>query len=236
MPRLALAACLLWSLGAFLLAGQTGPRLVPTAEIQNEVIEIVRDYILRPTHNDSNLSLTLMQRQYSASSPGQWQLQRFERTSGDSPKIGQFRNMLREPFELATLTSFKWDHWGTLRGRLTYVFAYVVERSRSGWHISQDSLELARAYSGLVYVNVEQRVVLRITRKTVDVPATSKVEEASAVLDYPLAKVGVSRLLLPFKAEEQVRSENLSTRTVVYVYLAPAHLTPIGEVTLASSK
>jgi hypothetical protein len=163
-------------------------------------------------------------------------LQRVERTSGDSPKIGEFRNILREPFELTTLTSFKWDHWGRMRGRITYVFAYEVERSRSGWHMSQDSLELARAYSGLVYVDVEQRVVLRITRKTVDVPATSKVEDASTVLDYPLAKVGVSRLLLPFTAEEQVRSGDLSTRTVVEVHLAPAHLTPIGEVTLANSK
>lgn len=92
------------------------------------------------------------------------------------------------------------------------------------------------SYSGLLYVDAEERVVLRITRESVDVPATSKVEEASTVLDYPLANVGVSRLLLPFKAEEQLRSGNLSTRTVVEVHEAPAHLTPIGKVTLASSK
>lgn len=147
MPRLALAGCLLWSLGAFLLAGQTGPRPVPTTETQNEIIESVRDYVLTHTHNDSNLSLALVQRQYSASSTGKWQLQRVERTVGDSPKIGEFRNMLREPFEPTTLTSFKWDHWGRMRGRITYVFAYLVEQSRSGWRMSQDSLELARAYT-----------------------------------------------------------------------------------------
>lgn len=220
-----LASCVLSLSGACLLVAQNGQQAVPpSAQRQNEILENVRDYVLGNTENVFNLDLTLVQRRYLARNPGQWELQSVERTPGSSARMAEYRTLLREPFEPATLTSFRWDHWGRLRGRMTYVFSYTVERSAS-----------VRLYSGLIYVDAEQETVLRITRKTAAAPATSRVYEVSTILDYPLAGVGVGRVV-PSKAEEQVLSEGLSTKTVVEVQLAPARLKPVTEVALAHSK
>jgi hypothetical protein len=50
---------------------------------------------------------------------------------------------------------------------------------------------------------------------------TSQVKEASAVMDYELAKVSVDQSVLPFRAEEQVRSEKLGTKTVIEIHPGP---------------
>jgi hypothetical protein len=86
-------------------------------------------------------------------------------------------------FEPATEAHFEWDHWGLLRKRDTYVFAYRVLQERNKWHVTagegNDIQDTIPAVKGLVHVDRETKQVLRITLEAVDLPQGFPVKEAS---------------------------------------------------------
>ena len=86
----------------------------------------------------------------------------------------------------------------------------------------------------MIYVDAGQGIVLRITKEIADAPANRRAYEISTILDYPLAGVGLGRVV-PFKEEEQVLSEGLGTKTITEVQLTPARLKLLNDLALRSS-
>jgi len=196
----------------------------PSANLQHEIIEAVRSSVLHQTRTPPIQPYRVIRRRYvqpAGYANSAWDSDGMVRESGNAPVTAEFVNLLREPFEAAAQASFTWDHWGKLRGRSTYVFAYSVERSKAGQQIGRDSEYDAPAYSGLIYVDMQQRVVLRITRRAMRIPATSQLKEASAVLDYEVARVDGGQSVLPFRAEKLVRTEGRSMRTIEEIAGSP---------------
>jgi hypothetical protein len=122
---------------------------------------------------------------------------------------GDFGTMLRQVFEPATEARFEWDHWATMRGRLSYVFAYHVLQSRSQWHISDRESDIIPAYQGLVYIDQKTRQVLRITLFATDIPATFPVHAAEDILDYDYQTLGDQPFLLPLKGEVRLSTSDI---------------------------
>ena len=54
---------------------------------------------------------------------------------GGTVSAGEFGTMMKEIFEPESHAQFSWDHWATLRGRRTYVFAYEIEQKDSKYHM-----------------------------------------------------------------------------------------------------
>lgn len=131
---------------------------------------------------------------------------------GGSRSTGDFGTMLREVFEPETEAHFEWDHWGLLRGRKTYVFAYHVAEERSHWHVSADQEDTIPAYKGLIYVDQETKQVLRISLEAVDLPPTFPVKQASDTLDYDYQDVGGQQFLLPLKNKVIINGAQFLTR------------------------
>jgi hypothetical protein len=132
---------------------------------------------------------------------------------GGTTSSGDFGTMMRQIFERATETHFEWDHWGKLRGRLAYVFSYRVAQGRSQWHIDYDrQQDIVSAYQGLVYVDQENRQVLRITLEAVDIPAAFPVRKAEDTLDYDYQMLGDQEFLLPLKGEVRMAGSDVLTR------------------------
>jgi hypothetical protein len=132
---------------------------------------------------------------------------------GGTTSSGDFGSMMRQIFERGTEAHFEWDHWGKLRGRLAYVFAYRVARDRSQWHIGYGRQEdILSAYEGLVYVDQETRQVLRITLRGVDIPASFPVRQAEDTLDYDYQMLGDQQFLLPLKGEVRMMADDVLTK------------------------
>ena len=53
---------------------------------------------------------------------------------GGSVSVGEFGTLMKEIFEPESHARFGWDHWATLRGRRSYVFAYNIEQQYSKYH------------------------------------------------------------------------------------------------------
>ena len=85
---------------------------------------------------------------------------------------GEFGSMLFNIFDPASGAEFHWDHWATLRGKLMYVFAYSVPKS-SGYSMyhGESKREYTSAYQGLVYADVQTKIVMRIKMETAGIPA-----------------------------------------------------------------
>lgn len=132
---------------------------------------------------------------------------------GGTTSFGDFGSMMRQIFERATEAHFEWDHWGKMRGRLTYVFAYRVSQGRSQWHIDYDRREdIITAYRGLVYVDQETRQVLRVSLQAVEIPAGFPVRQAETTLDYDYQMLGDQEFLLPLKGEVRMAGDDVLTK------------------------
>jgi hypothetical protein len=124
---------------------------------------------------------------------------------GGATSTGEFATMLYEVFDPGTETQFWWDHWAKLRGNVAYVFAYRVSKERSKWHVTyQKSDDIVPAYNGLVYIDMNTGMVVRLVMKP-DLPPSFPIQEVSDTLDYDTAKIGNNEYFLPLRAEVRMR-------------------------------
>ena len=122
---------------------------------------------------------------------------------GGSKSFGEFGSMLREIFEPSTEAHFEWDHWGTLRGKRVMAFAYHVSQSRSQYHlvVEDAKLSIIAAYRGLVEVDPDTHVVMRVSTIAENIPADFPIRKAEDVLDYDFQELSGHTFLLPLKSQ-----------------------------------
>jgi hypothetical protein len=135
------------------------------------------------------------------------------KTLGGSTSTGEFGSMLRDIFEYGTQARFEWDHWGTLRSRLSMVFAYHVDQAHSHWDINFDRrLDIVPAYHGLIYVDNKTHEILRVTLEAEGIPADFPVKVANTTLDYDYQDISGHQFLLPCKSQILLAAEGYLTR------------------------
>ena len=123
------------------------------------------------------------------------------RSVGGSSSFGDFGTMLREIFEPRTEARFAWDHWGTLRGQRVMEFSYHISRSNSQYHLIVDKgNDIVTAYRGIVAVDPNLHVVLRVSVIAEEIPPDFPVRSAEDILDYDYQDISGHTFLLPLKA------------------------------------
>ena len=123
------------------------------------------------------------------------------RQFGGTTSEGEFGSMMKEIFEPDTHTEFSWDHWGKLRGRKTYVFAYDVQQEYSKYRVEADNTQtIVPAYRGLVYIDEDTKMVVKIVMKPHDMPSSFPIHDITSSLDYDLETIGDQQYMLPLKS------------------------------------
>ncbi len=216
----------------------------PSPEEQHKIIEDTRDYALNYTKTLPDFICTQVTRRfYDPSGLEFWQssdtlttrVSYFEQKEdykliminnrmtdqsydsvGGASSTGEFGSLLREIFLPESNTRFLWERWATLRGRRAYVFTYRVAQINSKWRISYERrLEIIAGYNGLIYIDKDTGMVLRITLDAEDIPATFPIQQATTVLDYDFAKISEREYLLPLRAQVRMRQGKFLTRNDV---------------------
>jgi hypothetical protein len=135
---------------------------------------------------------------------------------GGATSSGEFGSMLRELFDPATAADFRWERWAKLRGRIAHVYRYRVLAARSKWRISwQRQLEIVPGYHGLVYIDREIPMILRITLEADEIPPSFPIQQAGTVLDYDFTDISGNEFLLPLRAEMRMREGRMLVRNHV---------------------
>jgi hypothetical protein len=115
---------------------------------------------------------------------------------------GEFGSMLHNIFIPENDAQFDWDHWGTLRSRSMYVFAYRIEKDHGyGMYDDGSKKQYTSAYTGLVYADKETKEIQRITLKTADIPSDFPIREVALTLDYKPTEIAGQIFTLPFHYE-----------------------------------
>jgi hypothetical protein len=119
---------------------------------------------------------------------------------------GEFGSMLKELMDPETDADFRWERWATLRGKRNHVFAYRVPQPRSKWRIEyQRQMSIIAGYRGLLYIDADTAMVMRITLDATEIPPTFPVQQAATKLDYDYVKIGEGEHMLPLRAEVRMR-------------------------------
>lgn len=138
------------------------------------------------------------------------------RDVGGATSTGEFGTMLREIFSAKSETTFRWLRYGTLRGRLMHVFFYSVPRERSEWSVKYQDLDpVIAAHEGLIYVDHESELIMRIAMETKGIPSSYPLSKAWTTLDYDFTKIGEQEFVLPLRAEVRMRAAKLLSRNEV---------------------
>ncbi len=132
---------------------------------------------------------------------------------GGASSTGEFGDMLREIFERDTEATFQWERWGKLRSKRTHVIRYNVQQSHSKWAIVYEkSMTIRPAYTGLIYADASNGMIIRVTLEALDMPASFPVQVAKNQLDYDYTEISGSTFLLPLRAEVRMREGRLLIR------------------------
>lgn len=135
---------------------------------------------------------------------------------GGATSSGEFGTMLKEIFDPSTEAEFQWERWGKLRGRVCHVYSFRVRQAKSKWHISwQRQLEIVPGYRGLIYIDRDVPMVLRVTMEAVDIPPTFPIQEARTMLDYDFVDIAGNEYLLPLRSEMRMREGRLLVKNNV---------------------
>lgn len=115
---------------------------------------------------------------------------------------GEFGSMLHNIFAPEDEAQFDWDHWGTLRGKLMYVFSYRIEKDHGySMYDDESKKQYTSAYTGLVYADVQTKEIQRITLKTVEIPSDFPIRDVALTLDYKPTEIAGQIFTLPFHYE-----------------------------------
>ena len=107
-----------------------------------------------------------------------------------------------------------WDHWATLRGRASYVFAYDIEQQYSRFHRQrrrEKTLDIVPAYRGLIYIDQDTKMVTKITEIPYDMPDSfSRPRNVELRSTTTSPRSATANFLLPLKSGELVQEHSFS--------------------------
>jgi hypothetical protein len=136
---------------------------------------------------------------------------------GGTVSEGEFGTMMKEIFDAESQATFGWDHWGTLRGRPTYVFAYDIAQANSRYRVEQVDTKqsIEPAYRGRIYVDQKTNMVTKITLDPYGIPPDFPIQDLHVTLDYDFAKIADGTYMLPLKAVLTSRAGRASTKNEI---------------------
>jgi hypothetical protein len=134
---------------------------------------------------------------------------------GGTLSRNEFGTMLKQIFDPATDTQFRWERWGMLRGHLCHVYAYSVDQPHSRETLSYNHQEEATpGYNGLIFVDKDSNAILRITIDP-QPPADFPMQNIHQVLDYNFTEISGQKFLLPLVSEVTMRADGVGTRNEI---------------------
>jgi hypothetical protein len=139
---------------------------------------------------------------------------------GGASSTGEFGTMMNEIFARHTEARFEWDHWATIRGRLSMAFRYHVDQTHSGWTLDYLRREhITPAYHGLVFIDKERHVVTSVTLQAENIPLTFPIHKAETTLDYGFADIAGHEFLLPLRSQTDMSVDGELSRNEIEFHL-----------------
>ena len=134
---------------------------------------------------------------------------------GGAISTGEFGSVLKQIFDPQSSTEFHWERWGTLRGQLSHVYSYRIDRAHSAETIDYNhQQQVTPAYHGLIFARKGSNVILRVTVEP-DIPESFPIQEVHETIDYGDIDISGQKFVLPLSAEVVMRSDRVANRNEI---------------------
>lgn len=134
---------------------------------------------------------------------------------GGAISTGEFGTVLKQIFDPQSAAEFHWERWGTLRGQLTHVYSYKIDRAHSQETIDfNHQQQITPAFHGLIFARKGSNVILRVTVEP-EIPPTFPIQEVHETIDYGEADISGQKFILPLSAEVIMRSDRIANRNEI---------------------
>ena len=126
---------------------------------------------------------------------------------GGSTSSGEFGTMLADIFEPESKAEFGWERWTKRGGRIMYVFNFRIAKENSKYSIyhQPSGRTIISGYHGLVYVDRDTGMVMRIAMECDTIPPDFPIQKVSEILDYDFVDISGHDFVLPLKADLRSR-------------------------------
>ena len=134
---------------------------------------------------------------------------------GGALSTGEFGSVLRQIFDPQSAAEFHWERWGTLRGHLSHVYTYRIDKAHSQETIDYNhQQQITPGYHGLIFARKGSNVILRVTVEP-DIPESFPIQEVHETIDYDNTEISGQRFMLPVSAEVIMRSDRIANRNEI---------------------
>jgi hypothetical protein len=117
---------------------------------------------------------------------------------------GEFGTMLFRAFDPASAAEFHWKGWTTIAKRRAGLYAYRVEHAHSHHTLGYDTASgelrtITVAHQGVVALDSETSMVLRLTLEAADIPPGFPILKAANSMEYGFIDISGRSYLLPVR-------------------------------------
>jgi hypothetical protein len=114
---------------------------------------------------------------------------------------GEFVTMLVDILSPYTQAAFRPNGEDNIGGKKAYVYSFTVLQENSNWRIvAPDGSNVMPAYSGSIWIDKENKNVLRIEERTGPMPSTFPFDKAESSIDYDIVHIDGKPYLLPVES------------------------------------
>ncbi len=114
---------------------------------------------------------------------------------------GEFVITLNAIFSPATAATFRKSGQQRVAGRSAIVYDLSVDAGHSNWIlVGEDGRQFRAPYKGRIYIDSENRRVLRIEQEAVSIPSNFSQDKAETTIDYGSIRIDAGTFLLPLRS------------------------------------
>ena len=115
--------------------------------------------------------------------------------------IGQFAAAIQNVFAPQSRTSFRLEGAEEIAGRQTVRVAFRIPQETSALQVTYQGNPLRVGYRGLSWIDVNSYQVVKLIKKTVDLPEDFPVKTSEVSIAYDQVRIGESQHWLPIRAQ-----------------------------------
>ncbi len=114
---------------------------------------------------------------------------------------GEYGTIQKDVLAHNTDAKFRYEKDSTFGGRAVALFSYTVQRPNSHWKVTGDKETLMPAYRGQIWVDKENKRILRIEMQARQIPKEFQFDAVDMTVDYGTVKIGGKEYVMPVRAE-----------------------------------
>jgi hypothetical protein len=139
---------------------------------------------------------------------------------GGLTSSGQFAGQLAALFDPESQAEFREDGTRDFFGQPVRVYSFIVPTKTSRQQLRTGKAQITTGYRGRLFINPENRQILRLESECIDIPSDFPISEAVSIVEFGWVAIGGNDFFLPVSARVALtdRREKVTSLNCISFY------------------